>query len=158
MPNWVYSLSIIVSIVLGLWALNALFGRRLMRMSDSATGCLVVFAIFAIILFGLVGYYIPRLYENFEIGSYRQHLQGYSGPWLPTVSGTRPYINGRVITVQKLSSGGLEISPLFLRLPADLRPSNPADVKTIVQLQCSWFNVGAYAGGAVLTSNDAPLT
>jgi hypothetical protein len=48
----------------------------------------------------------------------------------------RPTIHGKLLTLL-MTPSGLEISPLFLKLPDRLRPESPEEIRTLALMKCA---------------------
>jgi len=162
LSNWIYAASMLTTTVAGMWAVQKLIGRRLFQMRD---GIIITTLLFEIVLFSILGFKVPRWYDDRKIAPYKDHLPDYLRAWTEGVQArklrafaemassqkqavTAQPIHGKVLTVAKSESGTLDVDFLFTRLPSDLRPNDPREVRTIAVMDCKWVAVGHYGAGA----------
>jgi hypothetical protein len=119
--------------------LHAQRRRLLFFLSFGALVLLIVVAFFAV--HGIWSA-LKYKHEQGQIDSFRAHLPEYRGPWHKgNMDERRPAIHGKLLTLL-MTPSGLEISPLFLKLPDRLRPESTEEVRTLALVKCAFDDGG----------------
>jgi hypothetical protein len=100
-------------------------------------GALVLFIVVAFFAVHGIWSALKYKHEQSQIDSFRAHLPEYRGPWHKgNMDERRPTIHGKLLTLL-MTPSGLEISPLFLKLPDRLRPESPEEIRTLALMKCA---------------------
>ncbi len=85
--------------------------------------------------------------------SYRKTIQ--PGQMMPTPQERAGYLRGKAIVIDTFNK---VVSPLTLQLPDALRPTQPAEVASVIWMRCTAGMVGRYSSGATANQTACVLT